>query len=84
MKAFLDDTAQIIGAKFEFGQDIKARSEREAEIARFVLDKAEEVYEEAQKIGGVKFLPTAEAMLMRVVYLKKYSHHHPGRGLRNH
>ena len=73
MKAFLDDTAQIVGVKFEFDQDIKARSEREENIAHFVLDKAALVYEEAKKIGGVKFIPQLEARLMRVVYLKKYS-----------
>ena len=73
MKAFLDDTAQIVGANFKFDDEPKARSEREARIANFVLAKAELVYNEAKKIGGVKFLPTAEAMLMRAVYLKKYS-----------
>ena len=78
MKAFLDDTAQIIGATFEFDQVVRGRSDREKEIGQFVLDKAKLVYDNAKKIGGVKFLPGLEARLMRVVYLKKYSSNEEG------
>jgi len=73
MRPFLDDTAQIIGTSFEFGNIPAGRSEREKNIAETVLRKAQLVYNEAQKIGGVKYLPAFDAWLMRTVYLKKYS-----------
>ena len=78
MRPFLDDTAQIVGTRFTFGQKPKGRSEREKRIFGFVLEKAEKVYDEAQKIGGVKFLPAFDARLMRIVYLKKYSKNQEG------
>ena len=73
MRAFLDDTAQIIGPFFKFHQEVKGRSEREKQIARFVLDKAELIYEKGKKIGGVRYLNPIEAFLQHLVYLAKYS-----------
>ncbi|MBO4725214.1 MAG: class II aldolase/adducin family protein [Firmicutes bacterium] len=73
IKAFLDDTAQIIGPSFDFEQEVTGRSEREEKIARFVLDKAKLVYEEGKKIGGVKPLGAFRANLEHYIYVKKYS-----------
>ena len=73
IKAFLDDTAQIIGPSFDFEQEVTGRSERERAIARFVLDKAKLVYEEGKKIGGVKPLGAFRANLEHYIYVKKYS-----------
>ena len=82
MRAFLDDTAQIIGPKFEFGGEIPGRSEREKEIARFVLDKAELIFEKAKKLGGVKYINSFEAFLQHRVYLMKYSKAEEGKNKR--
>lgn len=73
MRAFLDDTAQIIGPRFEFDQEVKGRSEREINIGKLVLRKAQLVYEEGKKLGGVRYISRADALLIRTVYLKKYS-----------
>ena len=73
IKAFLDDTAQIIGPSFDFNQEVTGRSERERAIARIVLDKAKLVYEEGKKIGGVKPLGAFRANLEHYIYVKKYS-----------
>lgn len=73
IKAFLDDTAQIIGPSFDFDQKVTGRSDRERKIARFVLDKAREVYEGGEKLGGVKPLGFFQARLEHKVYQKKYS-----------
>ena len=73
VKAFLDDTAQIIGPKFYFDQAVQGRSERERAIGRFVLDKAKQVYDAGQKIGGVRPLGFFHANLEHYVYTKKYS-----------
>lgn len=73
MRAFLDDTAQIIGPVFSFDKAPEGRSERETAIARFILDKAKTIYEAAEKLGGVKSMNLPECFLQHVVYLKKYS-----------
>ena len=73
IRAFLDDTAQIVGPKFSFDQEVTGRSEREKEVAQFVLDKAKLVYEEGKKIGGVIPLGRISSFIMHKMYLKKYS-----------
>lgn len=73
IKAFLDDTAQIIGPSFSFEQEVTGRSEREKAIARFVLDKAKLVYEEGKKLGGVRPLGWFKSHLEHYIYVKKYS-----------
>lgn len=73
IRAFLDDTAQIIGPKFSFDQEVLGRSEREKEVAKFVLDKAKLVYDEGKKLGGVVPLGRISAYIMHRVYLQKYS-----------
>lgn len=78
IKAFLDDTAQIIGPVFSFEQEITGRSDREKAIARFVLDKAKLVYEAGKKLGGVKPLGWFRANLEHYVYVKKYSRNTEG------
>ena len=73
VRAFLDDTAQIIGPKFSFDQDVTGRSDRETEVAKFVLEKAELVYNEGKKLGGVVPLGRISAWVQHRVYLSKYS-----------
>lgn len=78
VKAFLDDSAQILGAKFTFGKLPETRSDREREIAAFVMKKAEIIYNEAKKIGGVKFMNPVEAKLHNYLYKNSYSKNEEG------
>lgn len=73
IRAFLDDTAQIIGPKFTFDQEVTGRSDREKEVARFVLDKAKIIYDEGKKIGGVVPLGRISSWIQHKVYINKYS-----------
>lgn len=54
------------------------RSEREAKVAMELLEKACFTYLAGELLGGVKYLPRAEAFLMRKIYLKKYSKNEEG------
>lgn len=54
------------------------RSEREAKVAMEVLEKACFIYLAGEILGGVKFLSQLEAILMRKIYLKKYSQNEEG------
>lgn len=78
IRAFLDDTSQILGPKFSFGELPETRSEREREIAAFVMKKAEIIYNEAKKIGGVKYMNPFEAMLHNHIYKTRYSKNEEG------
>lgn len=79
VRAFLDDTAQIIGPSFRFDQSPRGRSEREKEISKIVLKKAKIVYEEGEKLGGVVYLGRISSFIQHRVYLKKYSQAEEGK-----